>query len=561
MTAAVLQFPPPTRPILQPSLHARGARPYSYSGEIDEWHAPGMSVGRGTTWVAADAAWIVEPLLGRPRQTPPAWPGVPGAADRARAYGQHRGLYPYQCDGAAFLAERDYAVLMDQMGLGKSRQALIAAEARLSFAAMPPHECPAVLVQCPALAKRHWQREIKEVLGYDATVLHGLSPDEPPQSRYVIGNYDILYGARRRDASGKLHDVAKLPGWAPWLCNRFMIVIVDEIHLLRGRDSRRAKAIQKVCWGVPVVWGLTGTMMPNHVRDLWAQIDLITAGLHGRYWTWCEKYTGAHQGKYGWVDTGQDNLDELARRLSFFTLGRSLDTVGLQLPEKRREVYKVDVEISAPTVADAEEALKRQKVVAGALRATARAKRPVAIAQAVEAVQAGQKVIVYTYLREQCEAVAKGVKDKLGDDARVFCVHGEQTSDVRDAQALEFRNAAGPAAFVATIDSVGIAISLVGATLVIFADLMYEPHKLLQAEFRPYRHGAKLHVLVRYLIATGTIDEALADAVIGKLATIEATLGREADAGGLGELLAGDQKTTQAIVDGLFEKLKAMGGN
>jgi SNF2 family DNA or RNA helicase len=303
---------------------------------------------------------------------------------------------------------------------------------------------------------------------------------------------------------------------------------------------------------------LTGTPMPNYVRDLWAQLDVLTKGLAGKYWSFAQKYCDAKQAAYGWVDKGSSNTEELGRRLSFFALGRSKASVQLELPEKRREIMRVDVALVAATKADAKDALAKAKVVSGALRATAKAKRPAVVAQAVEAMQAGQKVIVFTYHREQAAAVAQAVKDNV-DRGTILCVHGDLSPEGRDKQAEVFRDCSAPACFVATIDSVGVAISLVGADLMIFGDLLYEPWKLLQAEGRGHRHGSTCRLLVRYVVATGTIDEALAESVLAKLAVLEQALGAEPDAQGLSTMLGGNQKSTEEIVGSLFEKLKAWG--
>lgn len=554
---SIVAIPPPTRAALQPSIHARGVRGFVYHGALDDYHAPGALVTRGETKCAVDAAWLVERVLGPPQRQPHMWPGVPGARERATQFGVQAKLYRYQQEGAAFLAERDYAVLTDQMGVGKTGQALIAAEARLSLGIVPHAMIPVVLILCPALAKRHWQREVLKWTGHEAVVLDTLTPAGVPAARYVIANYDILGGAQRSDAAGVVHDVEHLPGWGGVIANGgFLIAIMDEAHLLRSRTARRTQIVKRVCRNIPVAWGLTGTPIPNYRRDLWALLDLLSNGLAGTYWTWARAYCAAHQAKYGWDDKGADRHEELRARLTFTMFGRSKEVAGLELPEKRREIYRVDVAVSAPTVAEGNAALSKSGFVAKALRKTAVAKRSAVIAQAVEALESKQKVVVFVYMREQAEAVAKGIKNAI--DCHVACVHGDLTPDGRDAQATVFRETAAPACFVATIDSVGLAISLVGADLVIFGDLVPEPHKLLQAEARCHRHGSTCRVLVRYLIGTGTLDEGVAESVIAKLDTIENSLGQEAEQTELKGLLGG--RTDEQIVDGLFERLKMLSG-
>jgi SNF2 family DNA or RNA helicase len=564
MSSTIQQIPlPPViqhRAILQASTHPRGGRPYVYPGQIDEWHAPGVLVSKiGATHAAVDAAWLVEKVLGGASSRPVRWPGVAGAREKAIEFSRLTDppLSEYQTEGAAFLAERDYAGLFDQMGLGKTAQALIAAEARLALGIVPVPTTPVVLILCPALAKRHWQREVKKWVGAEAEVLDTLTPTEIPRTRYVIANYDILYGKTKRDASGVVHDINHLPGWAGLIAaTGFLLVIADEAHMLRGRSSKRTQTAKKMCRRVPVVWALTGTPMPNYVRDLWALIDFISDGIAGMsYWSWAKKYCGAALGQYGWKDTGADNTQELAARLGFFCLGRSTASVGLQLPEKRREIFKIDVTMTAPTVHEGHLALTKSGFVAKALRATARAKRGAIVEQTLEALNAKQKVIVYTYMREQADEIAKAVRTKI--DCPIFLVHGELSPDGRDQQATVFRDSSSPAAFVATIDSVGIAISLVGADLVIFADLVPEPWKLLQAEKRAHRRGSEKRVLVRYVIGTGTIDEGVVETVIEKLATIESALGAESDQQEMQTMLGGNVKSDESIIDGLFARLTA----
>ncbi len=545
----------PARAVLRPSTHARGVRPYTYRGEIDAYHAPGVEAQRQQTKCAVDAAWIVEGVLGRPTVSP-TWPGVPGARERAVELAKKTGLYDYQQEGSAFLAERDYALLTDDMGIGKTAQSLIAAEARLSLAIVPNTMTPVVLVLCPALAKNQWRREILKWTGHESSILDGLRPYPLPSTRYIIANYDIMYGSRRRDAAGVMHASDDLVGWGTTLTGQFLITILDEAHTLRGRNSRRTTALKSALRKTPVVWGLTGTPMPNYVRDLWSLLDFVSDGLQGPYWTWARTYADAHQAQYGMVDTGSSNLDQLRQRLTFYCLGRTKQSVALQLPEKRREVFKVDVEVSAATVHEGHSVLTKSGFVAKALRRTAAAKRSAVVATVVEALQAKQKVVVFSYMREQCDALAKAIKAAV--DCPVMCVHGDMSPEGRDAQATVFRDAQAPCAFVATIDSVGIAISLVGADLVVFGDLVPEPHKLLQAEARAHRHGSTNRVLIRYMIATGTLDEDVAERVIDKLDTIGETLGVATDQQDMHATLGG--RSDESIIDGLFERLKALSG-
>lgn len=560
------------RPTLQPGPHPRGERPFIFQGAWFNDPVPGARTGNGKVLAAVDAAWLFTGM-----------PMLRAGHPMPSTFYCDEGLYRYQEEGVRFLSFLDYAILADEMGLGKTVQALRAAEYRLNFPRPDfleggmvirgrknfphPPTVPAVLIVCPALAKQHWAREVKRWTGHDATIIDGLRPIEQViNTRYVIINYDLLYGQRRRDDAGKLNHVEGLTGWGEILCAYgFPIVILDEIHDLCGKDSRRSKAVRSVCSKSTVVWGLSGTMPPNHIRDLYVPLDIVTKGLFGSYWDFCKAYAGAYRGTYGMDTSGRSREEELGKRLTFFMLGRSKAQVGIQLPEKRREIDFVDVgKAEAQDWRFMKEGARdagfnvniqgKTSAVAAALRATAKAKQSIVAEMAREALDAGQKVVVFVYMRETAENVGKAILKKA-PHYKIDVVTGDQSPETRDAITTEFRNVGGSACIVATIDSVGVAISLVGVDLMIFGDLSWEAWKLLQAEGRGHRIGMTRGLLVRYLIAKGTIDEKVAEAVVSKLAGIEATTGIHADAGDLAIKLGRDTTTSQQVLDALFEAL------
>ena len=61
-------------------------------------------------------------------------------------------LYPYQHVGAEWLAGRSRAILGDTMGLGKSPQAIRAADMA---------GARRVAIVCPAIARVNWRREFE----------------------------------------------------------------------------------------------------------------------------------------------------------------------------------------------------------------------------------------------------------------------------------------------------------------------------------------------------------------------------------------------------------------
>jgi hypothetical protein len=64
---------------------------------------------------------------------------------------------------------------------------------------------------------------------------------------------------------------------------------------------------------------------------------------------------------------------------------------------------------------------------------------------------------------------------------------------------------------------------------------------------------------VRYMIATGTIDEGHAETVVEKLTVLESTMGPQTDNADFATMLGG--RSNEEIVDGLFARLQALGAS
>jgi SNF2 family DNA or RNA helicase len=489
---------------------------------------------------------------------------VPGLEEYRKFFASK--LRPYQREMVQFLGLRSYAINADPMRSGKTPTTLAAAS--LVGARK-------VLVVCPSIAKLVWATEIQKWMGLPSTLLYGRAGDEArtfcvtcvgsgrvdnehcpdckgrngqsygsiihkPEdvrpaldaARFIICNYDLLIPQVKLDAAGKREERGDLPGWADLLMQLDVdLVIADEAHVLRGRskkdragESRRDRLLA-VSKGVPRFWALSGTPIYGRVADLWALLDVVTDGLYGRpFFDFDIRYAGGHKGEYGWVNDGRTNEEELKDRLEVFMLKRDRATILPHLPPKTRQVVRIDA-------GKAEFKQPRGKRTAGglhgALRVTARLKEDAVVEAVSNECGEGAKVVVFSYLRENAESLAKAIAAQGDKDTRlasrnfrVWCVSGDTPVEARFRQAQAFREWTGAGVFVATIDSVPVAISLKGAQSVHFADLTFDPASLLQAEDRPYEVGTSGLTIVYYMVEK-TVDEHVVGLVLPKMETLE----------------------------------------
>ena len=139
-------------------------------------------------------------------------------------------------------------LLADEPGLGKTAQALIAAEIAGAFP---------LLVVVPNVVKTNWLREVHQWLPQRRpTVVHGDGTELNAFSDVFIVNYDIL---------------DRHVGWLSKFDFRGMVV--DEAHFIKNKESQRSKHVQAVARTIrarlqhPLLVALTGTPLINQIED------------------------------------------------------------------------------------------------------------------------------------------------------------------------------------------------------------------------------------------------------------------------------------------------------
>jgi hypothetical protein len=190
------------------------------------------------------------------------------------------------------------------------------------------------------------------------------------------------------------------------------------------------------------------------------------------------------------------------------------------------------------------------------LMEAANRKRKWIIEVVTDAVANGQKVVVFTGRRLDCErlgeAITKAVA-KLPKPAPCWWGHGGHSALARGDMAAAYAEYDGPCAFVGTTDAFGEAIDgLQHTDLAIFGLLPWTPGQLVQAEGRFSRKGQTRPVLIMYTVAQGTVDEHVADLLLEKLEGMNDEMISEAS--GVAATLSQEDKEDE-IVAALLERL------
>jgi len=105
------------------------------------------------------------------------------------------------------------------------------------------------------------------------------------------------------------HDGIKWLDEHPEVLNGFDILVVDEITAFKHRTSDRSKCISRLAKKFKYRYGLSGTMTPNGILDIWHQMLVVDLGEHlgSNFWkfrsTVCEPVqVGNHPKAIKWAD-------------------------------------------------------------------------------------------------------------------------------------------------------------------------------------------------------------------------------------------------------------------
>ena len=458
-----------------------------------------------------------------------------------------KGLRPYQIEGAEFLITHaeEGCILADDLGLGKTITALRAARALKGR----------TIVSCPSLARGVWRSAVPgrpeasppRPPGWEgATVFfcEGVKPKGalftiPEGTQIIICHHDILYAW-----------VDAILAWNPYT------FILDECQAAMSEKSRRSNAFRAVAHACAYRYGLSGTPMRNRPKDLWNVVDTFSEGRFGKKpFSYFLRYCGAKQvqvtsTKVAWDFTGASNIPELSDRLNHFVLRRTKSDVGMQLPPCTIQVIELDVpKAKSLSVAVA---LRNDAALRRSLELAADGKIPDVARLVEEHLESGQRVVCFCYRRVVVDQLARLLRSRYAKQPEVTIetVHGDVPQKERDK-----RIDTQPRLLICTMDTTETAIDLSYANVGLFAELDYEPRKLIQCIGRLNRFGQTRNTLIQFTVALGTTEELIRERDIDKLELSESLLGKTDD-GVLARLAESARKSGAAD---LLEFYKSLG--
>lgn len=422
-------------------------------------------------------------------------------------------LFPFQQTGVDFLATRTRALLADEQGLGKTIQAIRAADKIKALK---------ILIVCPAVMKYVWAREFKIWSNRDLKIqiVEGTFAKIEDADVTII-NYDLF-------VSRVIYEQI--------VSGLFSLGIFDEAHYLKGKDTKRTKAIllrggvaSRCCYK----WFLTGTPVLNRPVELYPILKAAAPEIihpYSNFNSFAQRYCGAYFDGYELNTRGHSNTEELNERLtrSGFMLRRLKEEVLHELPEKQFQIIPLS-----------KEGIKEKRLLKF-IRSDARKQPPdtldggglakerhdLALAKTIQVLghiqnllDTERKIIVFAYHRDLLELL----KRQLSSFSPVL-IYGGLSASQKERALNDFRTREECRIFLGQITAAGVGITLVEARVAVFAEISWVPGEIFQAVDRIHRIGQKEKVLIQFMVWENTLEEFMLRTVIDKKHVIESVV-------------------------------------
>jgi SNF2 family DNA or RNA helicase len=304
-------------------------------------------------------------------------------------------------------------------------------------------------------------------------------------------------------------------------------LVIDELSLAKNPQSKRFKALHKHLAAIPRRWGLTGTPIPNNYLDLFMQVKMLDDGERlGRSFSEYKAdyfYPADYMGYNFKLQHGaKEHIDRRLADLALVIVGDGSDLpsssvvdVPIVMPTDARKQYRTlqkemlaeigDGEITAPSAATL--CNKLLQLTSGAVYDEDRNVLPVHDAK-IDALRTlldkhkGEPVLILTAFKHESARIIDSIQE-----ARMF---NEQLLGEWQAGRIPVW-VADPRSLSHGID--GLQKS---CRIAIWTSLTYSHETYVQTNARLIRTGQTAETIIYRIIAPGTIDDAVAEALRDK---------------------------------------------
>ena len=502
----------------------------------------------------------------------PACMALPAPTARYTPAGMELMPHQGQLVAAAAAGHRTF-LLADEPGLGKTAEALLAAEAANAYP---------LLVVVPNVVKTNWAREAARwTPRRPATVVQGDGEAVDGFADIVVLNYEVL---------------DRHMGWLSDFGFRGMVV--DEAHFIKNKTSQRSQHVLALSNRIrsrtarPLLMALTGTPLINDIEDfraIWQFLGWIDDSKPLAELMDALEDTGLTPADRGFSATARQCVidrgivrrrkldvaaDIPARRIADLPVeldgraGRSIRAAERDLADRMVTRYETALANRSDAGVEgidhdlirrvARSELKDTTAQSGEnvftmMRRIGQAKAELAADYAAQLARSAGKVVFFAKHIDVMDAAEEAFARQ---GVRFSSIRGDQTPTARQANIDAFVNDPDVAVAVCSLTAAGVGLNLQVASNIVLAELSWTDAEQTQAIDRSHRIGQAEPVTAWRIIAAQTIDARIAELIGSK-----AGLAARALDGSDQEISSPADVQVDALVALLTDALRASSGH
>ena len=383
-------------------------------------------------------------------------------------------LYQHQQKGKELLLKNKKYCLFFEVGTGKTFTALSA------LCDLP--KCKVLIVAPKRVLENVWKKD----------------------TNYDLSKYDVTYLNYEKIARDK--DFSK---------NTYDVIILDEVHKLKGKTTKTSRKFRTVTARAQYVWGLTGTPVANNYADIYnifKNMNIVEFTMTYDEFVHTYYYTKQMEGGYGFrfdilLSVKPFMVEDLMKRVGKHSMVKEAKDC-IDLPDKRTELVYIDGMVSE----------KYRELKNGILKTDEYEKTMIPLETLNKLHQASNGFFYddYKTAHKVCEnnklkTLNDILEDMLEETERVIIVYQYQ-QDLDDLKTLKYKWTLDPSdfpnkqiLFLQYGQSEGL--NLQYCNQMIFYSYDYSFLNYEQMTGRIYRNGQKNNVVYTILISKGTIEE------------------------------------------------------
>jgi len=430
-------------------------------------------------------------------------------------------LFNYQIQGIKFLLSKEFALLADQMGTGKTVMSITAM--RILFL---KGKIKKALIVVPTNLISVWEEHLKKW----APELVFITLNEEKKSRKFLYQkeshiYLVSYDILKNDYKFSKELIKEFK-------KSIDLVILDEAHHIKNPDALKTKAVKYISKNAKIRWALSGTPLQNNLKELLSLYEFLNS--HYSRPNGLTEEEAKHLIQPVMLrrlkkDVLKDLPEKLPTEIERFELSPLQQAEYNYLlgkeTERLQQIYdkfKEEKNFRFIMKQNILHSLQKLRQVCNFPSKGIDSPKMERLREMImELIKEREKVVIFTnFISAGIEKIVKNLSFYINPDYMIT-YHGKIGSGEKREALRQFRENPSKYVFIGTIASAGEGLTLVEASYAVFFDLHWNPAKIWQAEDRIHRLGQKNKVNIYNFVMKDTVEEKILQKLEEKRKMIE----------------------------------------